>query len=522
MKNPTGAWLEFINAIYWIGSFVGALVAAWVSNKYGRRGGIWLGVVLVAIGTALQTATPNDSAFIVARLIVGISSGFLNNAAPLLLNEIAYPTHRVVANASFMCGYYLGAVIAAWVIFGTRIMGSSWAWRIPSITQVACPILALPALLLVPESSRWLVSVGRAPEARTALADLHASGDASSPVVNHQMTDIQNTLEAEKEHAQATGYTEMLSTPGNRHRLFITFSVGFYAQWVGNVVVSYYLSLVLNGVGITRTRDQLLISGCLQIWNLIFSTVGTMSVKNVHCCSQRVSLNSHGVLPASPHGSGLSHITTPSGLSNMAMGTSPAAELPTMTIPLWHSTTTGSLISCPQVKSLLGDYPNDVFLRIEERRVLPAGLTLPSSTSSPLGMPVLDHAITNDLMEKYFQSVNMQHPILDYDECATQYHPLTSNPLEQSLESAFFLLMLAVAEVSGAPRPEALDADWSPGSTYFLPALTISVETYLRTSITTIVLPRCLYLAALYYNYLGRPLDAWKLVHMASTSFQRL
>lgn len=137
-------------------------------------------------------------------------------------------------------------------------------------------------------------------------------------------------------------------------------------------------------------------------------------------------------------------------------------------------------------------------------------------------MPVLDHAITNDLMEKYFQSVNMQHPILDYDECATQYHPLTPNPLEQSLESALFLLMLAVAEVAGAPRPEAFDADWSPGSTYFLTALTISVETYLRTSITTIVLPRCLYPAALYYNYLGRPLDAWKLVHMASTSFQRL
>ena len=126
MKNPTGAWLGFINAIE---TFVGALVASWVSNKCGRRGGIWLGVVLVAIGTALQTAAPNDSAFIVARLIVGISSGFLNDAAPLLLNEIAYPTHRAVANASFMCGYYLGAVIATWVTFGTRDMESSWPWR---------------------------------------------------------------------------------------------------------------------------------------------------------------------------------------------------------------------------------------------------------------------------------------------------------------------------------------------------------------------------------------------------------
>lgn len=102
----------------------------------------------------------------------------------------------------------------------------------------------------------------------------------------------------------------------------------------------------------------------------------------------------------------------------------------------------------------------------------------------------------------------MQHPIIDYDEYATQYHSLTQTPLEPSLESALFLLMLALAEVAGAPRPEVHDADWSPRSTYFLPALTILVETYLRTSITMVVLPRYLCLVALYYNHLGQPLDA--------------
>lgn len=281
MKHPTGAWLGFINAIYWIGTFFGALVAAWTSNRFGRKMGIFSGIFLLCIGTALQAASPNDSAFIVARLIVGASSGFLNNAAPLLLNEISYPTHRPVANALFMCGYYLGAVIAAWVTFGTRVMDSSWAWRIPSITQIACPVLALPALLMVPESPRWLVSVNRIADARTALADLHASGDTNSPVVNHQLIEIQHTLELEEENAKSSGYADMISTPGNRHRLFITISVGFYAQWVGNVVVSYYLALVLSGIGITKTKDQLLISGCLQIWNLIFSTVGASMVERV-------------------------------------------------------------------------------------------------------------------------------------------------------------------------------------------------------------------------------------------------
>lgn len=281
MNHPTGAWLGFINAIYWIGTFVGALVAGWTSNRFGRKAGIYFGIFLLSVGTALQTAAPNDIAFIVARLIVGASSGFLNNAAPLLLNEIAYPTHRPVANALFMCGYYLGALIAAWVTFGTRVLDSAWSWRTPSVTQMVCPVLALPALFMVPESLRWLVSMNRVSDARVALADLHASGDTNSPVVNHQLIDIQHTLELEEEHATTSGYAEMISTPGNRHRLFITISVGFYAQWVGNVVVSYYLVLVLKGIGITKTRDQLLISGCLQIWNLIFATVGASFVEKV-------------------------------------------------------------------------------------------------------------------------------------------------------------------------------------------------------------------------------------------------
>ncbi|KAJ5703120.1 sugar transporter (hexose transporter) [Penicillium malachiteum] len=135
--------------------------------------------------------------------------------------------------------------------------------------------------IMVPESPRWLVSVNSIPDARAALVNLHASGDIDSPVVHHQIIEIQHTLALEEENAKISGYAEMISTPGNRHRLFITVSVGFYAQWVGNVVVSYYLSLVLKGIGITKTRDQLLISGCLQIWNLIFATVGASLVEKV-------------------------------------------------------------------------------------------------------------------------------------------------------------------------------------------------------------------------------------------------
>ena len=86
---------------------------------------------------------------------------------------------------------------------------------------MVCPILALPALLIVPESPHWLVATNRTADAREASAYLHTSEDTNSPVVNHQLIDIQHTLKLEKHNSLGSGYAEMISTPGNRHRLFI-------------------------------------------------------------------------------------------------------------------------------------------------------------------------------------------------------------------------------------------------------------------------------------------------------------
>lgn len=54
----------------------------------------------------------------------------------------------------------------------------------------------------------------------------------------------------------------------------ISITLGVFAQWVGNGVISYYLSLILTSVGVTKVRDQTLISACLQMWDLAFAGLG--------------------------------------------------------------------------------------------------------------------------------------------------------------------------------------------------------------------------------------------------------
>ncbi|KAG2002870.1 hypothetical protein GB937_009406 [Aspergillus fischeri] len=276
----------------------------------------------------------------------------------------------------------------------------------------------------------------------------------------------------------------------------------------------------LSAIGERLDRLETTLREHADALNQLSSRSAAVSTPVSHV-SQPANASSVDPPRGSPHGSGFSYTATPNGRSNVATDTSPDVALPPMTIPLWHSTTTGSLLSCPQVKSLLGDYPSDVFLRIEERRTLPPGLKLPCLPGTRPEMPTLDRTVTDALMEYYFQSVNMQHPILDYDDILPQYHAMAADALQPSLESALILLMLALAEAARTEPSERLEADWSPGGAYFLPALGISLDAYLNTPNTATHLPQCLYLAALYYSYLARPLDSWKLVHLASTSFQR-
>ncbi|RDW80286.1 hypothetical protein BP6252_04924 [Coleophoma cylindrospora] len=279
MDNPTGSWLGFINAVYWLGMGISFPIAAPLSNKYGRKLGIYIGYVILVLGTILQTAAHNSITFILGRFFLGVAGAWYGSNVPLLISEIAYPTHRGIASSLYNCGWYIGSLIAAWATFGTRNFGDSWCWRIPSVLQALLPLVALPGLLLTPESPRWLVSVDRQEEALKILTACHAGHDADSmALVNFEIVEIESTIASEKAAHESTSYMDMIKTKGNRRRLLISITLGVFGQWVGNGVVSYYLALVLKTVGITSVTNQLLISAALQIWNLIFAVVAAMCV----------------------------------------------------------------------------------------------------------------------------------------------------------------------------------------------------------------------------------------------------
>ena len=313
--NPTGALLGLVNAAQSIGSVLALPVVGMLADRYGRKAVLLAGIIGVILATIIQATATTLAQFVVSRLIVGAAGMFAAQPSPLLLAELAYPTHRGKYTSAYWTLYYLGAILASWTTFGTQDYASSWSWRIPTILQAGYPIVQLSFFVFLPESPRWLVSKGRNDEALRILADYHAGGDARSPLVVREMVEIVDTIKLEQE-AKATGWGTLVATPGNRKRLFIAVALGAMAQWNGIGVVSYYLTLVLDTVGITDPFMQTLINGLLQIFNFIVALSAAFLVDRL---GRRTLFNASGVIML------LSYIVwTACSAVNNATGSQPA------------------------------------------------------------------------------------------------------------------------------------------------------------------------------------------------------
>ncbi|KAL4795951.1 general substrate transporter [Aspergillus venezuelensis] len=257
MDTPTGPWLGFVNAVQNLSAFALYPVVAWCNDRYGRKVTLGINFLWLALAVALQTSAKNSTMFVFGRLFVGGSASFTAGSAPVLMAEAAYPTHRGTITALFQCGWYVGSFLAAWVTFATRNAPANWSWRIPSLLQS---------------------SKERVVEARAFLVKYHAGGDENSPLANFELQEIVNSLALEAQYRRSNSWLDLFRGRGNLHRSFISVTLGVFAQWNGVGIVSYYLAPVLRSVGITSVRDQTMISGFLQLWNLILAIASAFNV----------------------------------------------------------------------------------------------------------------------------------------------------------------------------------------------------------------------------------------------------
>ncbi|KAL7276969.1 hypothetical protein RUND412_000006 [Rhizina undulata] len=266
--NPRGAILGIMNSIYSLGALSMMPIVPWVNDKYGRRRSVIVGSIIMCVGAILQSCSVDLAMFLVSRFILGMGIPYALSGGSQLIGELAYHKERAILTSGFNVSWYIGGIIAAGVTLGTFQMPNNWAWRIPSILQLLPSLFQLAFIWGVPESPRWLISQDRAPEAFEILVQYHAEGDCESDFVKAEFAEMMATIQMDLESKKRT-WKEMVNTKANIKRCALVSFIGVFSQWSGNGLVSYYLSRVLETVGITSKRTQNKVNLALNCWNLV-------------------------------------------------------------------------------------------------------------------------------------------------------------------------------------------------------------------------------------------------------------
>ncbi|KAL1866872.1 hypothetical protein Daus18300_006575 [Diaporthe australafricana] len=270
--HPSPSIMGLLTASMAMGSMLAIPIVPYCADILGRRMGVVIGCSIMLVGIALLSMGFHIAMFIMGRLLLGFGIAIAHGSAPLLIAELVHPQHRAVYSTIYNTLWYLGSLIGAWVSFGTNNIVGNWAWRVPCLLQAIPSLFQIFFIWFVPESPRWLIAKGKHAQAKDILSKYHAAGNENDELVNVEYNEINQTISLEQEY-EKTSWSELWSTPGNRHRLLVLVSFGLFSQWSGNALVSYYLSGVLETVGITDDKTKLEINGYLSIVQLV-SAVG--------------------------------------------------------------------------------------------------------------------------------------------------------------------------------------------------------------------------------------------------------
>lgn len=190
-------------------------------------------------------------------------------------------------------------------------------------------------------------------------------------------------------------------------------------------------------------------------------------------------------------------------------------------IPLGHQAPTGNLLMLEEIKTLIGIYPPGFFLTQESvRRVRP--LVPGKSFSSVLERLNLRGHITEFMVNNFFNHIHSEFPVIERIALMNIFNTFLKTSQGNLMSDALCLTMCALGEIC-VTTVDIFNTEskiGSNGTDYFAHASSIlngeGTALFSRDPIT----PLAYFFASIYLRYRGRPLEAWRHIHTASTAVQ--
>ncbi len=257
------------------------MLAGPLSDRIGRRPVLKIAAVLFALSALASAIAPNFITLVAARMVGGLGVGAALIIAPMYIAEIAPPAIRgrmvsfnqlnivIGISAAFFTNYLILTIGQSDIAWAELLRLGEWNWRWMLGIETLPAVLYFFALLIVPESPRWLAMQERDDEAREVLERVSGAEQAA--------IDLQAVKESIAAEAELGGVSlKALFHPSMKLVLTIGISVGILQQITGINSVFFYSPMIFeqSGIGTNAAFMQAVLVGLV---NLVF-TVAAMAL----------------------------------------------------------------------------------------------------------------------------------------------------------------------------------------------------------------------------------------------------
>lgn len=274
--------LAQVIAIALIGCAIGAATAGRIADRIGRIRCMQISSVLFtvsAVGSALPFALWDLAMW---RIIGGFAIGMASVIGPAYIAEVSPPAYRGRLGSFQQAAIVIGIAISQLVNYGIlqiadgdqrgKIGGlEAWQWMLG--------VMVLPAILYgllsfaIPESPRFLISVGKKERARKILSEV----EGKNVDLDARVTEIETAMH--REHKST--FKDLLgSRMGFLPIVWVGIGLSVFQQLVGINVAFYYSATLWQSVGIDPS-SSFFYSFTTSIVNIIGTVIAMVLVDRV-------------------------------------------------------------------------------------------------------------------------------------------------------------------------------------------------------------------------------------------------
>ncbi|MER5894429.1 sugar porter family MFS transporter [Streptomyces sp. NPDC001876] len=274
--------LAQVIAIALIGCAIGAATAGRIADRIGRIRCMQIAAVLFtisAIGSALPFALWDLAMW---RIIGGFAIGMASVIGPAYIAEVSPPAYRGRLGSFQQAAIVIGIAISQLVNYGILQIADgdqrgeiggfeAWQWMLG--------VMVVPAILYgllsfaIPESPRFLISVGKKDRARKILGEV----EGKNVDLDARVLEIETAMH--REHKSK--FSDLLGSRfGFLPIVWVGIGLSVFQQLVGINVAFYYSSTLWQSVGIDPT-SSFFYSFTTSIINIIGTVIAMILVDRV-------------------------------------------------------------------------------------------------------------------------------------------------------------------------------------------------------------------------------------------------